>query len=102
MTDTQPTSIDEVVEEIGRFVYGYYSESNNYDRAEECTAEELVKLRSKLTTLVEQARGEGMDKAIEYIKHHADPVDIEAGFKDIVWESLLDSARTISSDSKNV
>lgn len=103
---TQPTSIDEIVEEFasGEKTYQMRIETKNTGSIVHDTHIEYVFLndvnvqdwlRSKLTTLVEQARGQSRLDTLQeiFVKYGYD-------FTDEGVKRAMESDRTISSDKK--
>ena len=107
MTDTQPTSIDAVVEELVHKSRSLFddairipSETHYTNRVAECQKI----LRSALTTLVEQAKGEGREEVISLVSRAKSAIPVEdepiSRFGHIVLQEIINEARTISSDKK--
>ena len=97
--DTQPTSIDEVVEEFrAKFgsvfeLWGHHVDNDvgSFGETEISMLEHENWLRSKLTTLVEQARLDTLQEI--FVKYGFD-------FTDEGVKKAMSAARTISSDKK--
>ena len=85
----QTNSVEEVVED---FVNWYFGKREHWSTHDETRAKLMAE---KLTTLVEQARGEGEMLWLEAIDHLPLVTKLEI-------QRRLSAARTISSDSKNV
>lgn len=86
------------------FLMEYVGEKDDVKRDEA-----IETATNAITTLVEQARGEGREEAVSYIEQYAGPEwDSPITDDDKVLEGysvsleVLNAARTISSDSKNV
>lgn len=95
---TQPTSIDEIMDEWG-------ARPSDFDPIEEGKW-----LRSKLTTLVEQAKGEAYMDALILVDRHDPNIGMGRETSTLYWGNTLrnallalirdSAARTISGDKK--
>lgn len=107
MNTTQPTSIDEIVDFV-RSAGSFELKKGMMNKwvfkrgdAEYYLADFL---REKLTTLVEQAKVEGREDAVDYIRSKVEKRYIRFHVSDSerVDEVFGEAVRTISSDSKNI
>lgn len=115
---TQPTSIDEVLNVMKHYWYhagDWHVSSCVFLMSDSgvcnCQVNNIrIELKSllkeKLTTLVEQARGQGREEAVRYVAEHSNYHDAspEKELGSEIWfhckEEVLAAARTISSDKK--
>jgi len=85
MTKTLEQILEEFEEEKSKFLV--------FDKASGSRWLDEEKLKAFLSHTFSAGEQKGREEAVEYIKIHADPVDIEAGFDLEVWDELLEQAR---------